>query len=145
MNFIEELKQEHEEIENELKELENIMQDGDINYSNLHHTFIKLCDIWNKHEEKEEIIFPIMEKEQIIIPVKKMLCEHRELRPHKNAIIKALLSGSQIEMKDALNNHAIVIIDKFRKHIEDEENILYSITIEIFTQEEISEIEKSIS
>lgn len=145
IDFISELEREHEDIEIELKELEFIMNNEDgINYSNIHHTFSNLCRIWNAHEEKEEKIFPVMKKEQITVPVETMLCEHKDLKSHKQAIDKAIASGSQIEMKNALENHLMVLIHKFRKHMEDEENVLYAITIEVFTPEELEEIEKSI-
>lgn len=45
MNPINELRQEHIEIERELFELESIMEDEVINYSNLVHTFRKLCEL----------------------------------------------------------------------------------------------------
>ena len=68
MNSIEKLKQEHEDIERELFELEQIMGDETINYSNLIHVIKKLCEIWDEHEQKEERIFPILEHEKIKIP-----------------------------------------------------------------------------
>ena len=145
IDFIEDLKGEHEEIERELIELESIMDSGDINYSNLAHTFRKLCDIWDKHERKEEKIFPVMEKERIIVPVEKMLSDHIEFRPHKNELNYAIESGSQEKMKKALLDHGKFIIDKLRTHMDNEENILFAITIEIFTPEEIKEIENNIN
>ena len=144
MDFINELEKEHEEIEIELRELELIMQDEDINYSNLHHTFSKLCKVWDAHESKEERIFPVMKKERVIVPVSVMQCGHRELRPHKIAIDKAIASGSQTQMRKALDEHGTAMIELFRKHMGDEENILFSITSEIFTPEEIGEIEDNI-
>ncbi len=58
-NPIEMLKQEHEDIERELLEIEAIAEDENINYPNLVHVTGKLCKIWDEHEEKEEKIFPI--------------------------------------------------------------------------------------
>lgn len=141
MDFIEELKNEHEEIEREFIELESIMEDEDINYSNFAHVFKRLCELWDEHELKEEKIFPVMKKEQIIIPVKTMMTQHRDLKLHKIAIDEAIYSGSQVEMKKALDEHVKVMIEKFRGHINTEENILFAITIEIFSPEEMDEIE----
>ena len=142
MNSIEKLKQEHELIERELVELESIMQDEIINYSNLIHVLKNLCIVWDEHEQKEERIFPILKHERIIIPVKTMLCEHKELRPYKEAIKKALSSGSEPEIKSALNTHGKIIIEKLRKHINDEDEILYRITFEVFTPKELDELEE---
>jgi len=141
MNSIEKLKQEHEEIERELSELELIMQDEIINYSNLLHTLKNLVEYWDKHEQREERIFPILKHEKIIIPVKTMLFDHKILRVHKDAIKNAINSKSELKVKDALNTHGKIIIEKLRKHINDEDEILYRITFEIFTPKELDELE----
>lgn len=137
MNSIEKLKQEHENIERELAELESIMQDEIINYPNLVHVLKNLCNIWDEHEQKEERVFPILKHERIIVPVKTMLSEHRLLRPHKEALKSAINSGSELEVKNALNMHGKIIIEKLRKHINDEDEVLYRITFEVFTPKEL--------
>jgi len=144
MTPIDILKKEHEDIERELFELETISESEIINYPNLVHVFKKLCEIWNEHEKKEEKIFPIMEKERIIIPVKKMLCEHKELKFHKKAIIRALGSGSEIVLKKVLNNNGKIITEKLRKHIDDENEVLYTIAMEEFTPKELAELWKAV-
>jgi hemerythrin-like domain-containing protein len=143
MNPIEQLEQEHEDIERELLELETISNSESINYSNLAHVFKRLIPLWNKHEEKEEKIFPIMKKERIIVPVKKMLFDHKNLRVHKKAIMDAINSGKGI--KEALDNHIKVIIQKLREHIKNEDEILYTIAMSEFTQEEIKAMAKSVN
>ena len=140
MNPIEILEQEHEDIERELVELEAIKEAEEINYANLNHVFRRLHDLWNKHEEKEEKLFPILEKEKIKVPVKKMLFEHKLLRPHKEALLAAIDSGSEKEICDALNENGVVIIAKLREHIKDEDDILYTITLQEFTPEELREL-----
>lgn len=142
MNSIEKLKQEHEDIERELFELEQIMNDEIINYSNLIHVLKNLFNIWDEHEEKEEQVFPILKHERIIIPVQTMMFEHKSLRVHKNAIKNAIDSGSENEVKNALNNHGKTIIEKLRKHINDEDEILYRITFEVFTPKELDQLEE---
>ena len=57
---------------------------------------------------------------------------------------KAILSGSEIKVKDALNKHGQIIIERLRKHINDEDEILYRITFEVFTPKELDELEKRI-
>lgn len=141
MNLIEKLKQEHEEIERELAELESIMQDEIINYPNLVHVLKTLCNFWDKHEQKEEGVFQILKHERIVMPVKAMLFDHKTLGVHKDALNKAINSGSEIEVKNALNTHGKIIIEKLRKHINDEDEILYRITFEVFSPKELDELE----
>jgi len=142
MNPIDELKQEHEEIERELIELDSIIEvmDEEINYPNLIHVFKKLCEIWDEHEEKEERLFPILEKERLKPPVETMLFEHKLLKPHRDALKKAIDSGNDFELKEVLENNCVVIIKTLREHINDEDEILYTITLEEFTPEEIKEL-----
>ena len=144
MNPIDILTDEHEQIKRELIELETIADSDIINYPNLIHVVKKLCTIWNEHEEKEERLFPILEKERIKIPVEKMLCEHKELRKHKEEIQKAINSGSEIQMKNTLEISGKIIINKLKKHIDDEDSILYTITMEEFTPKEIEELWNSV-
>ena len=145
MNPLEILKEEHRLIERELLELETIMEELDINYSNLVHVWKNLYDLWNSHEEKEEKVFPIMEKERIRIPVVNMFFEHKELRGHKQSINKAIMSGSNDEIKSSLETHGRIIIGKLRQHINAEDEILYTIAEEELTPEESKEIEKILS
>ena len=140
MDFITELKQEHAQIERELLELETIAESPEINYPNLVHTYKKLHDLWNKHETKEERIFPILKHEKIVMPVKKMLFEHRELAPHKKALIDAVNSGNNARIKETLDKSLKIIIEKLKKHINLEDEILFRITLENFTQEDIRKI-----
>jgi DUF438 domain-containing protein len=144
MNFIERLREEHEQIERELLELEEIMEAKELNYPNLIHVYKKLHDFWNEHELKEEKIFPILEHEQIVIPVKTMLFEHSDLRIHKSAIINALNFNSEEVIKKTLENHGVILIKKLRDHIDKEDEILYRITLECFTSQEIAEAEERI-
>ena len=142
MNSIEKLKEEHEKIERELIELESIMQDEIINYPNLLHVLKSLIALWDLHEQREEKIFPILRHERIVIPVKTMMFEHKVLDIHKKAIINAIKSGSELEVKKALNIHGKTIIKRLRKHINDEDEILYRITLEIFSKKELDELEE---
>ncbi len=144
-NPIEPLKQEHREIERELLELETIMQEEIINYPNLVHTFKKLIFIWDEHEKKEEKIFLIMEKEQIKVPVETMLSDHKTLRRHKQAITLAIISGDDSKIRKVLNENAVVIIRRLREHINDEDEVLYTIALEEFTPKELEELWVSVN
>jgi iron-sulfur cluster repair protein YtfE (RIC family) len=143
MNPIEELEKEHEEIERELKELETIEKSKRINYPNLIHVFKKLIKIWNEHEEKEDRLFPVLEKEEIKIPVEKMLFDHKELGKFKERIINAINSGDENSVKESLNRDGREIIKKLRKHIDDEESVLYLVTLENFDMRELERVRNS--
>jgi DUF438 domain-containing protein len=142
MNPIDLLKEEHEQIERELLELETIEEEP--NFSNLAHTFKKLHKIWDMHEKKEEKFFKVLKKDKIVIPVKKMMLEHDALRKHKDAIYNAIKSGSEHKLFSALRENVPIVLDKLRKHIADEDEVLYRLTLELFTGEELKELEKSI-
>ncbi len=144
MNPIEKLKKEHEDIERELLELDEIIKAEEINYPNLVHVLRNLHELWNCHELREERIFKIFEKERIKIPVEKMLFEHEALRPHLEKIKKALNSSNELETKISLHTDAIIIIEKLRKHIAFEDEVLYTIAEGEFTPAEIKEMEKYI-
>lgn len=142
MNLIEELKQEHREIERELIELEAIMDAEVINYGNLVHTFKNLYKMWDLHEKKEEILFPFLEKseQKIKISVEEMLFDHKVLKPHKKVLLVAIDSGSEFEMRKALENSGVVIIKKLREHIDSEDEVLYRVTMDIFGSEELNRL-----
>ena len=144
MNPIEILEQEHRDIERELLELEAIRESEIVNIPNLCHVCKKLHNLWDSHEEKEEKIFPILKKERILIPVKEMLFEHRFLHPHKEAVDKAINSGSEAEIKNALYTHVPIIIRKLREHINKEDEVLYTIALSEFTSEELAELWKNV-
>jgi hemerythrin-like domain-containing protein len=145
MNPIELLKQEHIELEQELKELEEIMNSEEINYPNLVHVMKKLYYFWNSHEDKEEKLFPILKKEKLEEPFKKMSFEHKQLKPHKEKIYNTINSGNNEEIKKVLEKHGKIIIEKMRKHINDEDEVLYTITLQEFTPDELISLWASVS
>ncbi len=138
MTIIEDLKTEHQEIERELLELETIRNSQEINYSNLLHVLKNLYNLWDNHEKKEEEFFPRLEKIAIIIPVKTMQSEHIALKPHKEALKRAIDSGTDTDVKKALHVDATIFIEKLRKHIEFEDEVLYRLVI---NEEALSKIE----
>ena len=142
MNPLDVLKDEHAQIDIELMELEAVMEDSEINYPNLIHCSKNFCEIWNRHEEKEEKIFRVFEKERIKVPVEKMTCEHKDLREHIKKIWEAINSGSEFEVKKALKKDLKELISKIRKHKDDEDEVLYTIARQEFTPEEWKEMSK---
>ncbi len=86
-----------------------------------------------------------MKKDKIEVPVKKMMLEHKNLREHKDAVYNAINSGSEFEIKSVLRNNVPIILSELRKHIADEDEVLYRLTLELFTTEELKELVESIN
>ncbi len=144
MNPIEKLKEEHRQIEMELMELETVIETDTINYPNLIHSFKKLCNLWNIHEEEEEKIFKIMKKENVRIPVKIMTWEHRDLKKHKQGIKDAINSGNESKIRKSFEKDLKIIISKIKNHIVKEDEILYTLFLDEFTPKELKEMEQAI-
>lgn len=137
MERIENLKLEHEDIERELLELETIMESEEINYANLVHVFKKLLGVWDLHEAKEEELFRLIYIDQIKMPIEQMRLDHKALKGHKDAILRAMNSGNDFEIKKALHVDGRIIIEKLRKHINDEDDILYSVVLDELPEDSV--------
>jgi len=125
---IEKILKEHEQIERELIELETIMDEETINYPNLIHTLRRLTDLWEKHEKKEDIIFPFIErKNSLKIPVEKALSEHEDFRVHRKAILEAMEKG-EYETKKKLEKEGRELISNLREHMNMEDEMLYTLS-----------------
>lgn len=129
MTVIKVLEDQHEEVRMELSELEFIMEEDEINHSNLVHTFLKLCEIWNSHERMEEELFEIMKKEGFDIPTEIILPEHKSLRGRIKSIKDAIGSNSEFEVKKVLLKEVKELVDILRKHMEGEEEVFKNILI----------------
>lgn len=138
-NPIEILKQEHEEIERELIELETVINSEEVNYPNLVHIFKNLISIWDRHELKEELFFPVLEKQGVRIPIENMKFDHKALRLHKEALKTAINSGKDSEIHKALEINAKIILEKLRQHIQFEDDVLYTLTTQQYGLEELKE------
>ncbi len=145
MNPIEILKKEHEQIEMELMELDEVMSTKIINYPVLLHSFKKLCKIWDVHEEKEEGLFSIMRKDQLLAPIYTMSCEHKDLRDHVGKINNSIHSGSDYRIRKSFEDDLKVIMTKIRTHINDEDEILYTTALGEFTKEELIKLKQIIN
>lgn len=143
VNAIEKLKEEHEEIDVELLELEEVMDEAIINYSNLIHSFKKLCERWDVHEKREEKIFAVMKKEKIIVPVRMMTSQHRELRTHIDHIKNAINSGSDAKVRETFDKDLKILIQKIKDHKNSEDEILYTVALEEFTPQELEEMSRA--
>src|SRR3989344_2504377 len=124
-----------------MKEIEVIMSAEPINYPNLIHTFNELTEFWDKHEEKEEKLFELLNEEGFNIPIEKIKFEHGELRKHQNAIKDGMSSGSEFKLKESLENNGKEMIKKIRTHINFEDEFIYTIPISQFKESTITKLE----
>jgi DUF438 domain-containing protein len=122
-----ELIDEHELIERDLIELETIMNTSIINFPNLIHVLKKLKDFFNRHEQKEEKFFGELSKKGFTIPVKKIDFEHGRLKKDMDMLINVINSGSENETHTVLYRNGKDLINNLRKHMNDEDWILYAL------------------
>ncbi|MFA5992751.1 MAG: hemerythrin domain-containing protein [Candidatus Pacearchaeota archaeon] len=124
------LRKEHVKIGVEIDELEAVMSSDEINYPNLIHVFKNLVPIWNSHEDKEEKLFSRLQKEYPALDfsvVDRMLFDHKELKGHRKVVSDAISSGSEFEIKIALDTDGRMMLDKIRRHIKDENELFDNI------------------
>lgn len=144
MRIINLIEEEHEQIDRELDELEEVLdemvEEEIINFSNLVHSLKKLKELWDKHEAKEEKIFSIFRKDKIVIPVKTILFEHGDLRKSLDHIMIAL--SSEKKVKSTILREGKAIIKNIRDHKIKEDEILLTISPEEITGVEIRKLEE---
>ena len=134
MNSIEEIKKAHEAIELDLRELEIIMYSDGVNYSNLIHVCRHLTEFWDAHEALEKKVFSELARLDEKIPIRTIDFEHGELRVHWEAIKEARNSGSEFRVKEVLDSHGKALIVKLRKHMEFEDNLIYTLQEDIVSK-----------
>ncbi|MCD4770951.1 hemerythrin domain-containing protein [archaeon] len=142
MNPVAVLRKDHEMIEMELSELDFIMKGDSVNYSNLVHTFWKVCKLWDLHELKEEELFAAMKKEGFEVPIETILLEHGSLRERVKKIEAAINSGSDFEVRKVLAKEMREFVDVLRKHAEDEDDVLAGVIVGDFSDEGVREIKR---
>lgn len=129
MDSLESIKKEHEQIEVELKELEAVIEDDELNYSNLIHQLKKINSLWNSHESKEEKFINMHKDKYPELTFDKLILEHKEISGHNKVISNAINSGSEFEIKVSLDTDGKILMNKLRNHIKDEEKLFEKIQI----------------
>jgi len=142
MQVIEKIKREHEQIEQYLKEIEFIMETNPINYPNLIHTCKECESFWDSHEEKEMEIFKILSESDFKIPIHKINFEHGELKKHQEAINLAINSGSEYQIRGTLETHGKKLIGKIREHISFEDELIYTLPLDLLKPETTKKLEE---
>lgn len=107
------LRKDHQNIEREIKEIETIISEDEINRPNFIHVFNKLCNLWDNHEQKEKKLLSQKKNfEFSYLPL-----SDKNLVGHKKVLQLAAKSGSEIQLKVALENDGKMLINKLRSEI----------------------------
>jgi hypothetical protein len=127
-NPFEILIEEHDLIERELIELENVINSYPINVPNLIRILKRLKEIWIPHELKEENIFCILNENNIKVSMEKIELEHSEFKKYREEIYSAIDLGKEDILIDVLNKKGKEMIFKIRKHMSDEDWIIRALS-----------------
>ena len=127
---IEKIKEEHENILLEIIEIESSNENGVINQSNLVHSLKQIWDIWDGHEEREEVVFDILAMKGFEINVMQIKFFHGKLKEMREDIIKKINSGSEAQIKECFEEEIKKMVKVLKEHIEIEDELLYTIDFE---------------
>ncbi|MBC7960652.1 MAG: DUF438 domain-containing protein [Vallitaleaceae bacterium] len=100
----------------------------------------KLNTIDKHYKRKEHLIFPFMEKHGITAPPQVMWGVDDEIRGKLKVVIELL--SEQKPTLELLNSRVIEVVDQINEMIFKEEEIMFPMVLEHFTQKEWMEIEK---
>ena len=98
-----------------------------------------LVEAENHHRREEEVLFPAMEKHDIVEPPEIMKLDHIEFRKRKQALYQ--LSQNQRdytfpEFKAKVTEYGQYLTKELDSHIFKENNILYQIALQVLTPDE---------
>ena len=144
MDPIKTLEKEHDDISREIIEFETIMDSEVVNYPNLIHVFKRFCSLWDSHENKEERIFSIMNRKMMTIPIETIKTDHEYLCGHIKNMKEAINSGDDYRVRKCFEDDLKVLIEKIKKHMELEDDILYTVSPDEFSDSEVNEMKEVI-
>lgn len=146
--------QEHEIIIDTLKELgalvarlkslssyEDMGEDRDKLKDIAHH----LVEAENHHKREEEVLFPQMEKHDIVEPPEIMKLDHIEFRKRKQALYQRAHNSQDYgfpEFKAKVTELGEYLAKELESHIFKENNILYQIALQVLTPEEWDKVKR---
>lgn len=121
MQEVDTIFKEHDEMNNILFEINSFI-DKPFNKEKLIDLMKVFEVLWNNHERMEDKAFGKIAG----FPEKMILKQHKELRGHWKVLSDALNSNNKLELEIALDTDGKMLVDKFKKHIAYEENLLES-------------------
>lgn len=104
-----------------------------------------LVDAENHHQREEEVLFPKLEKHDVIEPPSIMKMDHVEFRKCKKELYKIAHNYQDYnfpEFKTKVNELGGYLSQELASHIFKEDNILYQIALQVLTPEEWEEVKR---
>ncbi|MEW6141798.1 MAG: DUF438 domain-containing protein [Chloroflexota bacterium] len=147
--------EEHKVILRNLSELKTIVEglkDKD-NLADLGGDLERLKDIAHHlveaeshHQREEEVLFPVLEKHDVVEPPQIMKAEHVDLRQKKKELYGASHNAEDTpfsEFKTRVIDAGEFLTQELEGHIFKEDNILYQIALQVLSDGEWAEIKKA--
>lgn len=104
-----------------------------------------LVEAESHHQREEDVLFPKLEKHDIVEPTAIMKMDHDEFRKRKQALYKLAHNPEDYEFKD-LRERGIELGEyltrELESHIFKEDNILYQIALQVLSDEEWQEVKR---
>ncbi len=104
-----------------------------------------LVEAESHHQREEDVLFPKLEKHDIVEPTEIMKMDHDEFRKRKQALYKLAHNPEDYEFKD-LRERGIELGEyltrELESHIFKEDNILYQIALQVLSDEEWQEVKR---
>ena len=104
-----------------------------------------LVEAENHHQREEEILFPMLEKRDIVEPPQIMKMDHVEFRKRKQELYQLSQHPHNYdfqELKTKVIELGEYLAKELEGHIFKEDNILYQIALQVLTSEEWEEVKK---
>lgn len=104
-----------------------------------------LVEAENHHKREEEVLFPEMEKHDIIEPPEIMKLDHIEFRKRKQALYQLAQNPQDYafpEFKAKVTEYGDYLTKELESHIFKENNILYQIALQVMTPEEWEKVKR---
>ncbi|MEW5902404.1 MAG: DUF2249 domain-containing protein, partial [Acidobacteriota bacterium] len=148
------LTQEHLVIQENLRELAGLIErlGAKDSLESLGPDLAKLQDIAHHlveaeshHQREEDVLFPVLEKHDIIEPPKIMRLDHEEFRKRKTELHEIAQHPQNFDfrtLKDKVVDLGTYLARELDSHIFKEDNILYQIALQVLTPEEWAEVKR---
>ncbi len=146
--------EEHKIIVNSLTELGGIidriktkesLQDVGPDLERLKDISHHLVEAENHHRREEEVLFPALEKRDIVEPPEIMKLDHVEFRKRKHALYEVAHHPDERDFagfKAKVIEYGQYLTEQLESHIFKEDNILYQIALQVISEAEWEEIRR---
>jgi len=146
--------EEHKVILNSLNELGSLVErlKAKNNFEDMKEDLEKLKEIAHHlveaeshHQREEEVLFPKLEKHDIVEPPQIMKLDHLEFRKRKQELYKFSYNPQDYDFRNFKQNVMKLgeyLTRELENHIFKEDNILYQIALQVLSQEEWEEVKR---